>query len=163
MEFISEYLVIWVYQCGHGANWRYGMEGYWLLNSLSPERYSDSPKCLIFHYILVIDILIISNANTHKWTPHGVTDDKLLLSQVMAWFRRVTTHLLNRCGPVSWPEGSNYLPFEYIYRILYINWSILDNGIHMIFFQSIANFVFSVLKYGTWSSFDIQLRWGVLS
>ena len=71
------------------------------VNSLSPERYGDDFKCVILHYILMIDILSISSEIALGWIPQDFTDDESTMVQIAAWVNTMRLKQYGRHFPDS--------------------------------------------------------------
>ena len=61
-------------------------------NSLAPGKFEWNFGHVIFKQILVIDYWGISCEIALTWQPQDLTDDKLTLVQVIAWYRQATSH-----------------------------------------------------------------------
>ena len=70
-------------------------------SSLAPRSFKWNFRQVIFKLISVTDGWGISCEIAHRWMLRDLTDDKLILVQVMAWCRQATCHYLSQCWPRS--------------------------------------------------------------
>ena len=72
-----------------------------MFNLVIPGRSECNFKKAIFNSVSLIDIFRYSYDNTLRCMPFGLTDDKSILVQVMAWCCQATTHYLSQTWPRS--------------------------------------------------------------
>ena len=120
----------------------------WRLNSLTPGRFEQNFRSVIFKLISVTDGWGISCKIALRSMPLDLTDDKSTLVQVMAWCRQATSHYLSQCWPrfmspydVTRPQCDNSLRLR-------------QNGLH--FPDDIFKCIF--LNENEWISIEISLK-----
>ena len=86
-----------------------------IFNSLTPGKFEQKFKFVIFKWILMIDGWSISCEIALIWMLLDFTDDQSTLVKVMAWCRQATSHYLSQC----WPRSLS--PYG-ITRLQWVNW-----------------------------------------
>ena len=78
------------------------------INPLVPARLKWNSRSATFKLILILDGWGDIRKIALRWLSLNLTDDKLMLVQVMAWCHQAPSHYLSQCWPRSmWPYDTS--------------------------------------------------------